>query len=129
MDFITSNAIGKIEVYKFKCSDRNADNVNDYHWSLDVSTVNRLSYSEEETFIDRKYNPSYDDLDTQALENPEERLLRLGTLSDHVYSEYDKDNIDQSVDKEFEDFLCSNGVNPDTYVLSSGRWDVNQGMH
>ncbi|XP_004514391.1 protein FAR-RED-ELONGATED HYPOCOTYL 1-LIKE [Cicer arietinum] len=88
--------------------------------------VNRLSYSEEETFIDRKYNPSYDDLDTQALENPEERLLRLGTLSDHVYSEYDKDNIDQSVDKEFEDFLCSNGVNPDTYVLSSGRWDVNQ---
>lgn len=65
---------------------------------------------------------SYDDLDTQAFGNPEERL--------QVYAEYVKDSSDdQSIDKEFEDFLFSNGVNPDKYVLSSGRLLLNEGMH
>lgn len=62
---------------------------------------------------------SYDDLDTQAFGNPEERL--------QVYAEYVKDSSDdQSIDKEFEDFLFSNGVNPDKYVLSSGRLLLNE---
>ncbi|KAI5429846.1 uncharacterized protein LOC127127616 isoform X3 [Lathyrus oleraceus] len=84
--------------------------------------VNRLSYSEDETFIDSKYNPSNDDPDTQPMENSEEHLPG--------YSDNVKDsNGDQSVEKEFEDFLFSNGVNPDKYVLSSKVLLLNQGMH
>ncbi|XP_027353450.1 protein FAR-RED ELONGATED HYPOCOTYL 1-like [Abrus precatorius] len=87
--------------------------------------VNRISYSEEEAFVDSKCNPSYDDPDIQALKNHEE-LLGLGSLSGHEYSEHAKDSNEHSVDTEFEDFLFSNGVNPNMYVLSSGRWEVNQ---
>lgn len=92
------------------------------YFIFDVPTVNRLSYSEDETFIDSKYNPSYDDPDTQPMENSEEHLPG--------YSDNVKDsNDDQSVEKEFEDFLFSNGVNPDKYVLSSKVLLLNQGMH
>ncbi|KAK2360781.1 protein FAR-RED ELONGATED HYPOCOTYL [Trifolium repens] len=82
-------------------------------------SVNRLNYSEDETFIDSNYNPSYDDPDTQAMENTEQHLL--------IYSEYVKDSSDdQSIDKEFEDFLYSNGVKPDKYILPSGKLILNQ---
>ncbi|CAK8541678.1 unnamed protein product [Lathyrus sativus] len=86
--------------------------------------VNRLSYSEDETFIDSKYNPSYDDPDTKPMENSEEHLSEAHLLG---YSDNVKDiNDDQYVDKEFEDFLFSNGVNPDKYVLSSKVLLLNQ---
>ncbi|CAI8612664.1 unnamed protein product [Vicia faba] len=79
----------------------------------------RLGYSEDATFIDSKYNSSYDDSDTQPMEKYEEHLLG--------YSDNVKDsNDDQLVDKEFEDFLFSNGVNPDKYVLSSRVLLLNQ---
>lgn len=55
------------------------------------------------------------------MENSEEHLPE--------YSDIVKDNNDdQLVDKEFEDFLFSNGVNPDKYVLSSQVLLLNQGM-
>ncbi|XP_058751182.1 uncharacterized protein LOC131624247 [Vicia villosa] len=86
---------------------------------LEADCVNRLNYSEDETFIDGKYNPSYDDPDNQPMENSEEHLPG--------YSDIVKDgNDDPSVDKEFEDFLFSNGVNPDKYVLSSKVLLLNQ---
>ncbi|CAJ2670381.1 unnamed protein product [Trifolium pratense] len=80
--------------------------------------VNRLNYSEDETF-DSKYNPSYDDPDTQAMEIPEQHLL--------INSEYVKDSSDdQLIDKELEEFLISHGVIPDKYALSSGILILNQ---
>ncbi|TKY66008.1 hypothetical protein E2542_SST08870 [Spatholobus suberectus] len=88
--------------------------------------VNRVSYSKEEALVDSEYIPPYDDADIQALENHEEHLLGLGSFSGHECSEYAKDGNEDPVDKEFEDFLFSTGVNPNVYVLSSGRWNVNQ---
>ncbi|KAK7255782.1 hypothetical protein RIF29_29201 [Crotalaria pallida] len=88
--------------------------------------VKRESYSEDSTLFDSKYGSSYNDADMQALENPEEHLLGAGSFSGHPYSEHADDSSEHSVDKEFEDFLFSNGVNPNTYVLSSGRWNVDQ---
>jgi hypothetical protein len=105
-----------------KCRNRKAYDGDVNHYYFDLSTVNRLNYSEDETFIDSKYNPSYDDPDTQDMETPEQHLL--------IYSEYVKDSSDdQSIDKEFEDFLYSNGVKPDKYILPSGKLILNQGMH
>ncbi|KAJ1394423.1 hypothetical protein SESBI_34224 [Sesbania bispinosa] len=67
-------------------------------------------------------------VDVSAIEkNLEEHFLGLGNYTDHLYSEYAKDSIEEeSVDTEFEDILYSKGENPKTYVLSSGRWNVNQ---
>lgn len=95
---------------------------------MDVSTVKRVSYSEDDTFIDSEYNPSFCGADIQALENPEEHLLGLGSFSGHVYSEHAEDSGEHTVDKEFEDFPFSKGVNPNMYVLSSGRWNIDQGI-
>ncbi|RDX73846.1 Protein FAR-RED ELONGATED HYPOCOTYL 1, partial [Mucuna pruriens] len=88
--------------------------------------INRVSYTEEEAFVDGEYIPPYDDADAPALNNDEEHLLGLGSFSGHECSEYAKDSNEYPVDKEFEDFLFSNGVNPNVYVLSSGRWNIIQ---
>ncbi|KAL2336592.1 hypothetical protein Fmac_011038 [Flemingia macrophylla] len=88
--------------------------------------VNRVSYSEDEEFVDGEYIPPYNDTNSQALNNHEEDLLGLGSFSAHECSEYAKDSNEYPVDKEFEDFLFSSGVNSNVYVLSSGRWTVNE---
>ena len=103
-------------------------NIQDNHCSLHVSTVNKVSSNEKDTFIDSEYNPSYHGADLQALNDTKQHLLELGNFAGHVYSEYAKDGTELSVEEEFEDFLLSNGVNPNMYVLSSGRWEVNQGI-
>lgn len=56
----------------------------------------------------------------------EEHLLQLNH-ADHTCSEEGKDFIDQCHDDETQDIDCSNGGGPSTnFVLSSGRWIVNQ---
>lgn len=64
-----------------------------------------------------------------ALENHEEHFLGLGNCTDKMFSEYAKDNIEECIDKELEDIYHSKLENPNTYVLSSGRWKVDQGIH
>ncbi|KAK7395268.1 hypothetical protein VNO78_15819 [Psophocarpus tetragonolobus] len=88
--------------------------------------VNRVSYIEEEAFVDTECIPPYDDVDLQALNNHEEHLLGLGSFPGNECSGDAKDSNKYPVDKELEDFLFSTGVNPNVYVLSSGRWNVNQ---
>ncbi|KAK4268743.1 hypothetical protein QN277_025355 [Acacia crassicarpa] len=56
------------------------------------------------------------------LENLEEQIRGYEKLKDHLY----EDNCEESLDKGFEDLRHSSGVNPNVYVLSSGRWEVNQ---
>jgi len=98
------------------------------HYLLDVSTVNRVSYIDEEAFVDSECIPPYDDANAQALINHEEHLQGLGSFSGHECSEDAKDSNEYPVEKEFEDFLYSSGANSNVYVLSSGRWNVNQGI-
>lgn len=93
-----------------------------------VTKVEKTGSSEEDMFTDKEFNESYHDADMQALQNLEEHILGLGNCTDQLYSEYAKDSIEKSIDKEFEDILYSNGVNTNMYVLSSGRWEVNQGI-
>ncbi|KAF7845471.1 putative protein S-acyltransferase 16 [Senna tora] len=86
----------------------------------------KTSSDVDEGFIEREYNPSYHDADIQALKNLEEHLLALESSTDHVYSGHAKDSCEHSIDKEFQEIFHVNGVNPDMYVLSSARWNVNQ---
>ncbi|KAL0344524.1 UNVERIFIED_CONTAM: protein FAR-RED ELONGATED HYPOCOTYL 1 [Sesamum radiatum] len=50
----------------------------------------------------------------------------LGPASNYDFSEYGNEGIEQCTEKELENLLYSNGVAPGNYVLSSGRWSVNQ---
>ena len=61
-----------------------------------------------------------------GLQASEEEHREFGNHVDYNCLEYGE-SIEQCTDKELEDILYSNGVNPNTYVLSSGRWEVNQG--
>ncbi|XP_016499384.1 protein FAR-RED-ELONGATED HYPOCOTYL 1-LIKE-like [Nicotiana tabacum] len=56
----------------------------------------------------------------------EEHLLEFGNHGDCTCAECRTEGIEMSTEKELEDLLYSNGVNPNNYVLSSGRWPVNQ---
>ncbi|RYR15809.1 hypothetical protein Ahy_B04g072755 isoform B [Arachis hypogaea] len=55
-----------------------------------------------------------------------EHLLELENYAGHAYSEDGKDGAELAIEEEFEDFLLSNGVDPNMYVLSSGRRNVNR---
>ncbi|RDX65008.1 hypothetical protein CR513_56366, partial [Mucuna pruriens] len=100
-------------------------NVKDNDCSLDESAVDKGCSGEADTFVDRECNPSYHYADLQALKNLEEQILGIESRRDQVYREYAEDSTYESIDMEFED-LFSKGENRNTYVLSSGRWNVNQ---
>nr|XP_025648609.1 protein FAR-RED ELONGATED HYPOCOTYL 1 isoform X1 [Arachis hypogaea] len=59
------------------------------------------------------------DVDTYLYEKEE-------NYAGHAYSEDGKDGAELAIEEEFEDFLLSNGVDPNMYVLSSGRRNVNR---
>ncbi|OIW01238.1 hypothetical protein TanjilG_10399 [Lupinus angustifolius] len=88
--------------------------------------VKSVRCSEDATIVDSECELSYHEADTLTLENYEEHLLGLESFSGHGYSELAEDNSEHSIDKECEDFLYSNKVNPHAYVLSSGQWNVDK---
>jgi len=63
-------------------------------------------------------NPSSHHDGLQAFQNAEDDLLEFGN--------YDADYNCLEYGESIEDILYSNGANPNKYVLSSGRWNVNQ---
>lgn len=63
----------------------------------------------------------------QVLLNLEEQLLEFENHEDYIASEYGDDILEQCTNTELEDILYANSSNPNVYVLSSGRWTVNQG--
>lgn len=69
--------------------------------------------------------PSHDGF--QSFPSLEEQLLQCCNQVENTCSEYGKDSLENHTDMELEDILYSNGpLNPNMYVLSSGRWSVNQ---
>ncbi|KAF4373033.1 hypothetical protein CsatB_000791 [Cannabis sativa] len=69
---------------------------------------------EEEKLVFGHYSSEHKER-MQACLNLEEQLL-----------EYGDESFEQCTDKELEDILSAEGLNPNVYVLSSGRWTVNQ---
>ncbi|MED6224295.1 hypothetical protein PIB30_082669 [Stylosanthes scabra] len=75
-------------------------------------------------------NSFVEDSDTAISVNKEAKLdadtYLYENFAGNAYSEDAKDGAELAVEEEFEDFLLSNGVDPNMYVLSSGRWNVNR---
>lgn len=72
------------------------------------------------TFFSGEHNPL-------VSQNLEEQLLEFGNDIDFMCSEYRDGMAEHSTDKELADMPYSSGMKPNNYVLSSGRWSVNQG--
>ncbi|KAL9303301.1 hypothetical protein ACSQ67_020564 [Phaseolus vulgaris] len=94
-------------------------NAKNNHHTLDDSAVDKGCTGEADTFDDKECNPSYHYADLLALKNLEEKIIEIES------SREAKDSTEESTDMEFED-LFSKRENSHKYVLSSGRWDVNQ---
>ncbi|KAL5549877.1 hypothetical protein UlMin_000053 [Ulmus minor] len=58
--------------------------------------------------------------------NLEEQLLEFGSHTGYTGAEYKDESMENYTNEELSDVLSANGVNPNVYVLSSGRWTVNQ---
>lgn len=63
---------------------------------------------------------------TKQLDRPDSEY-ELDPSLNYDCSEYRNEGIEHCTEKELENLLYSNGVAPGNYVLSSGRWSVNQG--
>ncbi|XP_072070445.1 protein FAR-RED ELONGATED HYPOCOTYL 1 isoform X3 [Arachis hypogaea] len=88
---------------------------------LDVDTY-LYGYICRELIFPSSYRGSY----LQVFNDNKEHLLELENYAGHAYSEDGKDGAELAIEEEFEDFLLSNGVDPNMYVLSSGRRNVNR---
>lgn len=88
--------------------------------SLDGMAVVEANYSAEELkFVSGVHQP------LQHLE--EQQLQDFGDEANYICSEYGDHFTEECTDKEVEAIIYANSLNPNTYVLSSGRWSVNQG--
>ncbi|KAK8561777.1 hypothetical protein V6N13_149074 [Hibiscus sabdariffa] len=64
--------------------------------------------------------------DVELAKNTEESLVEYGSYIDYIYSGYGNYSLEQYQDKEIEEILNPSEADPNVYVLSSGRWSVNQ---
>lgn len=85
------------------------------------------SSKEELAFATQRDYSSQHEERMQAYLNLEEQLLEFGNHGEYNTTEYVDESLEQCTDKELEDILYANGSNPNVYVLSSGRWSVDQG--
>ncbi|KAE8702481.1 Far-red elongated hypocotyl 1, putative isoform 2 [Hibiscus syriacus] len=103
-------------------------------WSPDWGSSSRGSHSDGTTVASSSVGKDVlsspgDELETadaRLAENLQETLAEYGDDIDYIYSGYGNYTIEQYQDKEIEETIKSDGANPNVYVLSSGRWSVNQ---
>ncbi|PON38596.1 hypothetical protein PanWU01x14_311780 [Parasponia andersonii] len=101
------------------CGTESLENTNS---PLDSLNVRKADSREEELAFDSSQHEER----MQAYLNLEEQLIEFGNHGDYITSEHGDEELEQRTDKELEDILYTNGLNPNVYVLSSGRWSVNQ---
>ncbi|KAI3474108.1 hypothetical protein Pfo_028896 [Paulownia fortunei] len=97
-------------------------------YSLEKRSLTKASSSKSESLsICEELDCLHHDYGLHPSDNYEDHLLEFGSYADCSCSEYQNDGIEHCTDKDLDDLLYSNGVAPSNYVLSSGRWPVNQG--
>ncbi|KVH94837.1 protein FAR-RED ELONGATED HYPOCOTYL 1-like [Cynara cardunculus var. scolymus] len=82
------------------------------------SSVNYLDRSETKACDENFMNPAYNVYESPSFE---EQQMDCGNIDEFDSSEYKNGGT-----KPLDDLFCSDGVIPDNFVLSSGRWNVNQ---
>lgn len=93
------------------------------HNSSDSTTVASRGVEKE---VLSSHGGKSEPADVELIENLEESLAEYEDYIDDIYSGYGNYIIEKYQDKEIEEILNSSGANPNVYVLSSGRWSVNQ---
>lgn len=91
------------------------------HFSVESSTAMESSSTEQETAFPSGENRM------ETIQKLQEQLLELDSHEDYNCAEYENDDTKQCTDQELEELFYSNGLNPNTYILSSGRWAINHG--
>lgn len=104
-------------------------------WSKDVlyslesrSVTKSDSHRTEQTYVSKECDFQDQNFGWHHSLNYEDQLLDFENHVDCSCSECGNVNIESCTDKELEDLLYSNGVTPNNFVLSSGRWKVGQGI-
>ncbi|KAF2303180.1 hypothetical protein GH714_014386 [Hevea brasiliensis] len=99
-------------------------NCKDVQCSLNSATATSTGGAgkDEPAFVAGEHDLYHYEL-RQDLDEP---IVEFGSHFDYACSQDGIDSIEPCIDKELDDILNSNGVNPNVYVLSSGRWSVNQ---
>ncbi|XP_015896979.3 protein FAR-RED ELONGATED HYPOCOTYL 1 [Ziziphus jujuba] len=108
----------KTYLYDMPSTSSGTESCKDANYPLDSLTVVKASSGKEELAF------SQHDDGIHLFQNHEEHLIEFSNHVDYINCEYE--DIEQCTDKELGDLLYSNRLNPNTYVLSSGRWSVNQ---
>lgn len=91
------------------------------HFSVESSTAMELISTEQETAFPSGENR------IETIHKLQEHLLELDGHEDYDCAEYENGDTKQCTDQELEELFYSNGLNPNTYILSSGRWAINHG--
>lgn len=98
---------------------------NPMYYSETTSAIKSSDKIETES-IKEEHDLNNADSGLHSSMNDEDYLLEFGSHIDFNCLE-DTTSFEDCTDKELEKMLYSNGVTPN-YVLSSGRWTVNQGI-
>lgn len=95
-------------------------------YSLESRSVEKLMPDRvEQPPTDRGWGTLHDGSGCHLSMDYEEHLLGFGNPEDCTCAEFRTEGIELTTEKEIENLLNAN-VNPNNYVLSSGRWTVNQ---
>ncbi|KAL6987643.1 hypothetical protein U1Q18_013390 [Sarracenia purpurea var. burkii] len=93
---------------------------------LSSSSVNWGSISSKNGAYSLDKDRSPNDFELYTCLDFDEHLIEFGSHMDYLCSEHGNDSMELNTDKELEDMLNLNETPPKNYVLSSGRWSVNQ---
>lgn len=94
--------------------------------SLETGSTSKSSEKMETLPVEKEHDRDHPNFGLHDSMNYEDHLLEFGGHADFSCSE-DRSSFEDCIDKELENMLYSNGVAPNNYVLSSGRWSVKQG--
>lgn len=89
------------------------------NFSVESSTAMESSSTEQEVAFASGENR------IETVHKVQEHLLELDSREGYDFAEYGHDETEQCTDQELEDLFYSNGLDPNAYILSSGRWTVN----
>ncbi|XP_031276911.1 protein FAR-RED-ELONGATED HYPOCOTYL 1-LIKE-like [Pistacia vera] len=104
-----------------------SSSVKENRYSLEDTAMTGDIGKEQFTVVVEKLHSSHYVDGIHIAENLDEPLIDYGSHMEYLCSRYDKNIMEQQyIDKEIEDFLYSNEVNPNIYVLSSGRQSGDQ---
>lgn len=95
-------------------------------YSSESRSPKKATYKESESPSSEELHCLYREYGLKLSDNYEDHLLEFGSHGDCSLSGDQNDVIEGCADEGVDDQLYSNGATDSNFVLSSGRWSVNQ---